>query len=120
MREMLPPFRIVRHDVAIALQQPFVDHKSFQPSGSTCVNLVRADADLCSKPEAEAVRETAAAIPKDVRRIHQRHEFFSRRIIRRHNDFRMAGAVLVDVRDRFAEHLAYRFDHGQRRARADR
>ena len=56
--------------------------------------------NIRSKTEAESIRETAAAIPKDVRRIHQRHEFLRRRIILRHNHICMTRAMFVDVCNR--------------------
>ncbi len=63
------------------------------------MQLLSADVNLCIKAEFEAVSEARRCIDVYSRGIDFAVEMLAGKIIVRHDGFRMAGAVMVDVTD---------------------
>ena len=66
VREAFASFSVVGDDLTVACEAPFVDDQPLQADGAARVDFVRADADLSSEAEAEAVGEAGAAVPEDI------------------------------------------------------
>src|SRR5258708_28891122 len=100
---------VARHGLTLAEQLVLVNCEAFEAHGTARVQFSGADSDFRAQAVTEAVGESRGGVLKNIGRVDELHE--SRRDIMalRHDGFRMARAVAVDVLDCFVDSI-HNFD----------
>lgn len=94
---------IVGSGLVVASNLVLVDGQAFKADRATGVDLVSADANLCSEAVAHAVCETGSGVPVDTGGVDLVHEALGVCRVRGHDGVGVVGAVGVDVGDGVAE-----------------
>mmetsp|Transcript_22104 Transcript_22104/g.61355 ORF Transcript_22104/g.61355 Transcript_22104/m.61355 type:complete len:241 (-) Transcript_22104:1728-2450(-) len=93
--------RVLGHDLVVAAHQPPCRHQALHTDRPAGVYAARADANLGSKTKAEAVGEPRRCVVVNACAVYHAQEVISRSLVFSQDALRVAGAVHVDVRNRF-------------------
>lgn len=101
---MLPGFLALAATIAscslvVATNLVLVYGQALETNGAASVNLVGADANLCTETVAHAIGETSRCVPVGTGRVDLVHEALSLFLVRSHDAVCVVRAVLVNVCD---------------------